>query len=408
MGSERVTRVDERWRAGVRADYPVVAALEPVARRRLPGFVYDYLQGGTGEEHSRTRNLDAFRAVEIVSRYGVDVSGVDTSATLFGKRYAAPLVIAPIGMDGAIRPGAARHLAGAARDAGIACVTGSLSATPVEETARAADGNLWFQLYGMADGDHRVSFDLMRRARAAGIDVLAVTVDIPAPARRVRDMRNRLQLPFRLTPRLVARSLDAPGWLMAMAREGRPHFANMKPYCDDGASRSQIDRFVAQARPGAGVTWDTLARFRDAWPGAMILKGVQHPADARRAARTGFDGLVVSNHGGRQFDASPATIDLTPAIREAVGASMTVLMDGGVMSGLDILKALACGADGVLAGRAFMLGLAALGPRGARFVADTLVDEFRVALAQSGACAASGARDLTIRHRNAWRADDFN
>lgn len=391
----------------MRARYPVLGALEPAARRRLPGFVYDYLQGGTGEEQSRARNLQAFRAIEIVSNYCVDVSGVDMSTTLFGKRYAAPLIVAPIGMDGATWPGAARHLARAARDTGIACTTGSLSATPVEETARHADGNLWFQLYGMAGGDHRVSFDLMRRARAAGVQVLAVTVDIPTPARRVRDMRNGFQLPFRITPRLVARSLRAPAWLMATARQGRPFFANMTPYCDDGAPKSQIDRFVAQGRPGAGVTWDTLARFREAWPGAMVLKGVQHPADARRAAQIGFDGVVVSNHGGRQFDPAPATIDLTPAIREAVGGSMVVLMDGGVMSGLDILKALACGADGVLAGRAFMLGLAALGSRGARFVADTLLDEFRLALAQSGACTVAGAGNLTIRHRNAWHAADF-
>jgi (S)-mandelate dehydrogenase len=171
--------------------------------------------------------------------------------------------------------------------------------------------------------------------------------------------------------------------------------------------KAEIDAFVAAGRPGAGITWETVARIRDAWPGALAVKGIMHPGDAEQAMALGADGVIVSNHGGRQFDPAPATIDVLPAIRAAAGKKATVMIDGGFMSGTDVLKALACGADGVMAGRAFMLGLAALGADGAHHVVATLKEELQIALGQTGALTTEGARSLCVRHRNAWKPEDF-
>jgi (S)-mandelate dehydrogenase len=390
-----------------RMRYPSLADLKPRARRRLPYFADDFLHGGTGDELSGSRNLAALQAIEVVPRYAVDVSRVDTSVSLFGRSYPAPVVISPIGMDGAIWPGATRRLAETARDTGLPYMTGTLATASMETVAQIAPGGLWFQLYSFPADDHRVSFDLVRRAKEAGAHVLAVTVDIPVTARRVRDMRNGLSLPMRISPKMLAATLASPAWLGALLREGMPHLENMAPYCRAGARKSELDMFVRNGRAGADVTWETISRIREIWPRALVIKGIQHPADAERALSLGLDGVVVSNHGGRQFDPSPAAVDVLPAVRAAVGKRMQVLMDGGIMSGADVLKSLACGADAVLVGRAFMMGLAALGTDGARHVAATLMEEFRIALAQTGACDVAGIAGLAVRHRDAWRAEDF-
>ncbi len=395
-----------RWRM----QYPALSALsalEARARQRIPYFAFDYLHDGTGDITNRPRNIAALREIEIVPRYCDDVSGASTAVRLFGRRYQAPVVIAPVGMDGAIWPGATRLLAETARDTGLPYMTGTMATASMEEVSQIAPESFWFQLYTMPAQDHRVSFDMVRRAEAAGALVLAVTVDIPTPGRRVNDSRNGFSAPRRITPRMMAGALMRPAWLAALARAGMPHFENMAPYCRPGAQKSEYDLFVKAARSGSGVTWDTLARIRERWPRALVMKGVMHPADAEKALAIGCDGVVVSNHGGRQFDAAPASIDVLPAIRAAVGERMCLLMDGGILSGLDVLKALACGADAVLAGRVFMLGLAALGADGARHVALTLADELRIALATTGACDAAGAARLAVRHRGAWRREDF-
>jgi L-lactate dehydrogenase (cytochrome) len=387
--------------------YPALSALEARARRRIPYFAFDYLHDGTGDITNRPRNIAALRDIEIVPRFCDDVSGASTAVRLFGQRYQAPVVIAPVGMDGAIWPGATRRLAETARDAGLAYMTGTVATASLEEVSQIAPESVWFQLYTMPAQDFRVSFDLIRRAEAAGALALAVTVDIPTPGRRVNDARNGFAVPRRITPRMMAGALVRPAWLAALARAGMPHFENMAPYCRPGARKSEYDLFVKGSRSGSGVTWETLARIRDRWPRALVVKGIMHPGDAEKALAIGCDGVVVSNHGGRQFDAAPASIDVLPAIRAAVGERMTVLMDGGILSGLDVLRALACGADAVLAGRVFMLGLAALGDDGARHVAATLVDELRIALATTGACEVAGAARLAVRHRAAWRREDF-
>jgi L-lactate dehydrogenase (cytochrome) len=389
-----------------RRKYPTLPDLEAPARRRLPYFAYDFLQGGTGAETCRDRNIAAFRDITVAPRYGIDVARLDTSVELFGKRYAAPLAIGAIGMDGMIWPGAGTALARTAQAHGIAYSTSTMATTDLETVAGIAPDAFWFQLYGMPGRDHRTTFDLVRRAQAAGAHALIVTLDIPRPAKRNRDLKNGLSIPFRIRPAMMAAALARPHWLAAIRREGMPRFANMAAYCGVSPSREDLGAFVQRERAGA-FSWELVARVREQWTGPMLVKGILHPADAERAVSLGVDGIIVSNHGGRQFDAAPAPIDVLPAIREVVGNRARVLVDSGVMYGVDILKALACGADAVLAGRAFMLGLAALGPLGGHHVVRTLVEEFSIALAQSGNLTADAARSATIRHPNAWSAAEF-
>ncbi|MFV0243550.1 MAG: alpha-hydroxy-acid oxidizing protein [Qingshengfaniella sp.] len=392
----------DRWRAR----YPTLAELTPRARRRLPAFAYDFLMGGTGTELSPNRNRTALDAIELIPHVGLDMAGIDPSVTLFGQHFAAPLAIAPIGLDGAIWPGATGEFARAAATTNLPYMTGSFATLPLEQVAGIHPTGTWLQLYTMPDADYRASLGLVERAKAAGIGGLAVTLDIPLPGRRVRDRRHGLRMPFRVTPRAIAQTMTRPAWLNALRRAGMPGFVNLLPYAPTPSLQSAAE-YLRTNVAGSGATWDFVARLRDIWTGPLMVKGLLHPRDAERTQALGVDGLVVSNHGGRQFDPAPASIDVLPAIRAAVGPEMTILFDSGVMSGLDILRALACGADAVLAGRAFMIALAALGPGGATYAAEVMLDEFRIALGQSGALTPAGARHLDIRHPGRWQTGDF-
>lgn len=384
---------------------PRLCDLLPIARRRMPAFCHDFLQGGAGDETGLARNRAALDGIEILPSYGVALDGTDTGTTLFGQRLAAPLIAAPVGMDGALWPGATRAIAAAVQDTGVAYMTGTLATASIEEVARVLPQRLWFQVYAFPANDHHVTFDLARRADAAGVRVLALTLDIPLPARRPRDLKNGISLPPRMGLRIALQAALRPAWLRALARQGMPSFHNIAPYAGPNATRRDIETFVRNGRAGAALTWDVVARMRDAWPHALVVKGVMHPADAERAAALGLDGVIVSNHGGRQFDPSPAPIDMLPAIRAAVGGRLNLLVDSGIMSGADMLRAVALGADAVLVGRGMMLGLAAFGEIGARHVCATLIDEFRIALGQTGALTVEGARHLAVRHPTAWAAD---
>jgi (S)-mandelate dehydrogenase len=395
---------DARRLADLRRRCPTVADLEGRAVRRLPRFAYDFIQGGQGDESGLDRNRAGLRGVQIVPRYGVSVSGVDTATTLFGRRYAAPIGIAPIGFDGIMWPGATRAFALAAQAANIPYLVGTLATETIEAVAALAPDVTWFQLYPLPAEDHRVSFDLARRAREAGAQVLVATLDVPARMKRPRDLRNGFVMPFRLGPAMLAQMATALPWALALARRGRPNFANMLAY--SGGGYEGTARFV-QANVGGGFDWDVLARLRDGWPRAMMVKGILHPADAERAVALGIDGVVVSNHGGRQFDAAPASVDVLPAVVRAVGGRGCVMLDSGITSGSDVLRALALGARGVFAGRAFMLALAALGDLGARHMAGALTGELAGAMAQCGLTATDQARSLRTRHPGAWTAEEF-
>jgi len=391
--------------AELRRRYPMVGDLEKRAKWRIPRFAYEFLQGGAGDETGLNRNRTALQAVEVVPRYGIDVSRVDTSVELFGHRYAAPIGISPIGFDGMMWPGATERFAKAAQAHNIPYMVGTLACATIEKVVEWAPDVTWFQLYPMAPNDHQYSLEMAERARVAGAKVLVATLDVPVRAKRPRDLRNGLTMPFKLTPKAMMAAAIAPFWLDALRRKGMPTFANMAGFAG-APDRVTTSNFV-QKHIGGGFPWEQIARLRDKWPGPMLVKGVMHPADAEKALELGLNGVVVSNHGGRQFDAAPATIDVLPEIARAVGTRGTVLFDSGVVSGVDMVRAVACGAHSSFAGRAFMLGLAALGDHGATHMAQAFIEEYRITLGQSGLLNTEQARRATVRHLGAWTAHDF-
>ena len=387
--------------AGYRRRFPTIADLEARAGRRIPRFAFEFLQGGAGDESGLARNRAALKGIEVIPRYGLDVTSIDTSVELFGHRYAAPIGISPIGFDGLMWPGASELFARAAQRMNIPYLTGTLATATIEQVAGWAPDVTWFQLYPLARDDHRLSFDLASRAEQAGAKALVATLDIPVRSKRPRDLRNGFVMPFRLSTNNVVDAALAPAWLLAIARRGMPRFANIEAY----AGSSDTAAFVG-ANVGGGFTWEVIARLREKWRGPLLVKGVLHPADAEKAHAIGLNGVIVSNHGGRQFDAAPASIDVLPEIARADGRDMTVILDSGVVSGVDMMRAVACGAHSTFAGRAFMLALAALGDDGARHMAATFIEEFRTALGQSGLITTAEVATAAVRHPTAWRFPD--
>jgi L-lactate dehydrogenase (cytochrome) len=386
--------------AFLKRNFPTVEDLRKRAEARVPRLGYDTVAGGTGNDLCVVRNAASLDAIQIVPRYGVDQEKISTDVELFGRAYAAPLGIAPMGLQGVMWPGAERHLARAAQKARIPYTAGAVGGVELEELAALAPDVVWFQLYRLAANDHAVGIDLVKRAQAVGAHVLVLTLDTPSRAKRPRELRNRLVLPFRPSPRMILEALMCPAWLMALLTQGRPSFPTLARYAGANASKAEIAAF-AQNEVGGGFTWDEVARYRDLWKGPLVVKGLMHPADAENAVSLGVDGVQVSNHGGRQFEAAPASIDALPSIVAAVGKRATVLFDGGVRSGLDIMRAVALGARAALAGRTFLYAVAALGDEGADYVTALLIEELRVAMRQAGVHALADIPSLNIRHSGA-------
>ncbi|MCO5066308.1 MAG: alpha-hydroxy-acid oxidizing protein [Rhizobiaceae bacterium] len=386
--------------ARLKRRYPTIADLEKKAARRIPRFAFDYVDSGVGDDKALIRNRAAMDAIEIVPRYGIDMKAVSTDVTLFGRSYSMPVGVSPLGMTGLIWPLADAMIARAAQKARIPYVLSTVSNVPMETIARIAPDVFWFQLYAVPHDDFKVSIDLARRAEALGAHALVLTLDTPARQKRVRDVRNGLVVPFRPSMRTVIDVAKAPLWALATLRQGQPKFANFAPYLEAGASAADSARYVYEKMAGA-ITWELVARMRDIWKGPLIVKGVQHPDDVEQAAGIGLNGVILSNHGGRQFDAAPAAIDVLPAIKARTGKKLTIMADGSARSGLDVLRYLALGADFTFAGRAFLLGAAAIGEKGPHHVATMFQEELRGVLAQSGATNPAGATTLTVRHPGA-------
>jgi L-lactate dehydrogenase (cytochrome) len=385
----------------LRQQYPTVAYLRQRASRRIPRFAFEYGDGGAGSDQGIRRNWAGLDAVELVPRYGVMPALPAVDVELFGRKYAAPLGIAPMGGPAIIWPGADALMAEAAQRSRVPYTLGTVGGITIEQAAKLAPDVLWFQLYRMARNDHWLGFELVRRCEAAGVHVLVMTVDVPVRTVRPREVVVGLGgSKFSPGPRMIYEMLRSPGWLMSLWQHGHPRFANIKNYAGDNASVNEVITF-ARNEIGGAFTWDEIARFRDKWKKPLVLKGIMHPADAERAIALGVDGIWVSNHGGRQIEALPAPIDVLPAVARQAGARATVLFDSGVRSGLDVVRAVALGAHAAFAGKAFLWGLGALGPDGPRHVIDLLIDEARASLGQIGAKSPADARSVVIRHPGA-------
>jgi L-lactate dehydrogenase (cytochrome) len=385
----------------LREQFPTIFYLRRGARRHIPHFAFEYSDGGAGQDLGIARNWSALDAVELAPRYGVMPTLPPIDVELFGRKYAAPIGIAPMGGPAIVWPGADTYMAQAAQNARVPYTLGTVGGLTVEQAAEIAPDVLWFQLYRMARNDHALAFDLVRRADAAGVHVLVITVDVPVRTTRAREVVVGLGGGrFKPGPRMLLDMLCSPGWLTALWRNGHPRFANLKAYAGENASVNDVISF-ARNEIGGGFTWDEIARLRDKWKRPLALKGIMHPADAEKAVSLGVDGIWVSNHGGRQIEALPASIDVLPAIAAQVGKRATVLLDSGVRSGTDVVRALALGAHAVFAGKAFLWGLGALGAQGPNHVIDLLIAETRASLGQIGAQSPADAGSVVIRHPGA-------
>jgi L-lactate dehydrogenase (cytochrome) len=358
-----------------------VADFRQIAQRRLPKFVFDYVDGAAGDETTMHRNEAALAQLRFHPRQQIDVSKRSMETTLLGRRLSMPMLLGPTGLQRLVHRRADLEVARAAGDADIPFVVSASTAFTVEEIAEAGSGELWLQIYpwrGRKALEH-----VLTRAIAAGYSTLVVTVDVPLLGRRERDLRNGMSIPPRITPRNVYQGACHPRWVTHLLRGPEITFVNFKDLAP-GSKGMALMRWVNDELTNPAAEWSELQWLRRLWPGPMVVKGVLTVEDARAAVREGADAIVVSNHGGRQLDGTPATAEVLPQVVDAVGDRTEVLMDGGVRRGDDILKALALGARAVLVGRPYWWGLAAGGARGVRDVIEVFRNELDMAMALSG------------------------
>ena len=354
------------------------------ARRRIPHFLFEYVDGGSYAETTLARNIEDLRAVPLRQRVLRDVSKIDLSTSLFGEALAMPVALAPVGLAGLLARRGEVQAVRAAEAAGVPFCLSTVSACPIAEVKAAAGKPFWFQLYMMRD--RAFMRDLLVKAREAGCSTLVFTVDLPVPGSRYRDRRSGLAAApgWRGGLRRARQVMARPGWAWDVGLNGRPiNLGNVAPLL--GPKSGLEDFFAWMGRNfDASVTWADLDFIRSEWKGPLIIKGVLDVEDAVRAADLGADGLVVSNHGGRQLDGVRSSADCLQAVAGAVGERLTVLADGGVRSGLDVVRMLALGAKGVMLGRAWAFALAGGGQAGVAHMLQLMAAEMRVAMALTG------------------------
>ncbi|MCD2172072.1 alpha-hydroxy acid oxidase [Rhizobium sp. C4] len=352
-----------------------------MARARLPRAVFDFVDGGAADELTLKGNRAAFDRLSIVPRILTDVSAPDISSTFMGQEFPTPLVISPMGSCSLVRPDADLAIARAAATRGIPYTLSTMSSTSIETMARSVSGVLWFQLYVLKD--RAFNEKLLQRAQENGYSALVLTLDLQAGGKREKDLRNGVSVPLRPSPGLAWSAIRKPGWLFRMMVHGSPQFENVRGYLGNTSAGLTIAARVG-ANLDAGFAWEDFDRMREMWRGKLIVKGVNHPDDAKELIRRGADGLWISNHGGRQLDGAIASIEALSNIRKAVPPQTPMLLDSGIRRGTDLMKLRAYGASLGAVGRAALYA-AAMGPEGPARALDILLDELRLGLKLSGA-----------------------
>ncbi|HVI22541.1 MAG TPA: alpha-hydroxy acid oxidase [Myxococcales bacterium] len=356
--------------------------LRAQARRRLPTAVFDFIDGAAEDEVTLRRNREAFARYALVPRVGIDVSAIETTATVLGQALSVPLLLAPTGLCGMATSRGEVPAARAAREAGIVCAVSCLSSVTLEEVVRDAPGEHWFQLYVWKD--RKVTQGLVERARQHGYRVLVVTLDVPVLGQRERDVRNGATIPPKITLRNALDTLRRPGWLWTIWRGPRVTFANVAAADPKvGLNPFALSPFINSLFDPT-VTWKDLEWMRRIWNGPVAVKGVMTAEDARLALEHGADAIIVSNHGGRQLDGAPGSLEPLPEIVDAVGSRAEIILDGGVRRGTDMAKALALGARACMIGRPYLYGLGAAGQAGVADAIRILATELRRAMALMG------------------------
>ena len=351
------------------------------ARRRLPRFLFDYADGGANAEETLRRNVDDLAAIALRQRVLKDVATIDLKTSLFGREISLPVVLGPVGISGMYARRGELQAARAARTAGIPICLSTVSICPIEEVAKVADP-FWFQLYVIRD--RAFMKDLIARARAASASALVFTVDMPVPGARYRDAHSGMSGPNAALRRAL-QAIGKPAWSWDVGLRGRPHtLGNLLPVLGKDSGLNDYMGWLG-ANFDPSIQWKDFDWIRAEWDGPLIIKGILDPADAREAAAIGANGIVVSNHGGRQLDGVLSSARALPAIADAVGDRLTVLADGGVRNGLDVVRMLALGAKGVLLGRAWLYALATQGEAGVAKLLDLITKEMVVAMTLTGA-----------------------
>jgi L-lactate dehydrogenase (cytochrome) len=341
--------------------YPSVDDLRQKAKRRIPRFAFEYLDGGCNEDVNLYRNTAELREVRLRPDYLSPYQDSSTKTTLFGKEYDAPIGIAPVGLQGLMWPGSPEILAKAAVKHNIPFVLSTVTTSSIETIGKLTDGQFWFQLYHPTE--NRLRDDIIKRAAAAGCEVLVILCDVPTFGYRPRDIRNGLALPPKMSINNILQIFGKPNWALTTLFKGQPTFETLKPYQPKGLDLKQLGKFMDQTFSGR-LNADKIKAIRDQWKGKLVLKGVASETDAAEAIRLGLDGIIVSNHGGRQLDAGEASIRPLTRIAKAYGDQIEVMVDSGLRSGPDVARAMASGAKFTFMGRSFMYGTAALGKKG--------------------------------------------
>ena len=360
--------------------------LRRAAKRRLPKIAFDFIEGGLDDEIGIERNSWGFERHRIVPRYMVDVSKRTQTTELFGRTYSQPVGIAPTGGAALFRPGADLMLAAAARKANVPFIMSGASTDTIENLAKVAPDHGWYQMYTAKDKN--ISYDMIKRAKDAGLSTLVITVDVPVHSNRERNKRNGFSRPLRMPLGILLEAATHPGWLINYYRNGggTPMLPNWAKYAGPAPEKEAEKCVSSRARQTTPpLDWNDIAKFRELWPRKMVLKGVMHPDDAERAHKIGLDGLMVSNHGARQLDRAPSPAEVLPAIRDAVGDKMTLMLDSGIRRGSDVVTAMCLGAKFCFVGRMTLYGVAVGGEPMAGHALNILRNEVDLVMGNMGA-----------------------
>ena len=361
--------------------YPSIEMLAERAKQRMPGFAYDYLTGGCFSDVNLARNTQEIREIQLRPHYLRDFNGASQKTTLFGKTYDAPFGIAPVGLQGLTWPKSCEILAKAAKQHNVPFCLSTVSTASIETISEITEGDFWFQLYHPAENHLRDK--LIERAEQASCKTLVLLADTPTFAYRPKEIRNGLSIPPQMTLRNIMQIVTHPRWAFEQLFAGPPEFKTMKPYIPNGLNMKHLGLFMNQTFSGR-LTEDKIKAVRDKWKGNLVIKGIVNPEDAERAIKLGVDGLIVSNHGGRQLDSGESTIKPLTELAKKYSDSVPLMMDGGIRSGVDIASTLASGAKFTFLGRAPMFGACAMGAKGGDQALQILKRQIQQVMEQVG------------------------